>query len=322
MKKLLVFAVVAFAIMSFGTHIGMAHAQTASATSATPAQLQQELQVMKATLAKLEMEAGMIPQSDSGSSPSAAAGSATVTAAPAASAGLSAPDRATISSALGSLVSALASLNATLAANPQAIASHQAAIASVLGGMQSTLVAMNNAVQNGTVSGLTASAPIAAATPSTGSSPNNVTVTVTQPTTPAAPVIASNQPASQPSTGSLVPTAAPAGSNNQQQAAQASNAWGFVVSHWPTITIIILVALILLILFWPSKSDEREEQSSPRPAARPQAANRPLVASVAQNSQTGGTPAPTPVATIVSAQTTKVTVIRPQQNQQQQKKLA
>jgi len=321
MKKLFVFAVVALAIMSFGAHSSMAHAQTAPAANATPAQLQQELQVMKATLANLEMEAGMVPQSDSGSpSVSATVSAPAVPVAQAAtsvSAGLSASDRTTISNALGSLVSALASLNATLAANPQAITSHQTEIASVLNGMQSTLVAMNNAVQNGTASDLAASAPIAAATPSVNSQ-SGATVSVQVAPAP----VALNQPTAQPSAGSPVPTAASAGTDNQQQAAQASNAWGFVVSHWPTITIIILVALILLILFWPSKSDERGEQNSSRPAAKPQAVNRPLATPVSQSSQMPAASAPTPVATIVSTPAAKVTVIRPQQSQQQQKKLA
>jgi hypothetical protein len=310
MKKLLLFAVVAFAIMSFGTHIGLVHAQTANPTVST-ATLEQELQVAKATLVNLEMEAGMVPQGDAG----LPSGSTVAPAAPAAAAQLSAPDRVALSSALGSLVSALSSFNATIAANPQAVTSHQAAIASVLSGMQSTLVAMNSAVQNGSFPG---SGSVAAVTPAP-------IAAATQPATPApasAP-IASNQPTSQPSTGSLAPTAAPAGTNDQAQTAQVSSTGNFFVNHWPTITIIVLVALILLILFWPSKGNDNEDHGSSRPVAKPQAPNRPVATTVVQSVSTGPAPAASPVATVVSAPAAKVTVIRPQsQPVQQQKKPA
>ena len=347
MKKLFVFAAIALAIMSFGSNIGLVHAQTMTTTSSpagsvSTATIMQELQVMRATLVNLETKAGMVPQGDTGlpgttMSPTAGTGAATTSVAPmmtpvtqstpTVNATLSASDRAALSSSLGALVSALASFNATLAANPKAVASHQAAIAAVLGGMTKTMMAMNTALKSGATSG-SASAPIAAATtptpaPSTG-------IAVTQPTaqispntgtaTPAPVAIVNNQPATQPSTGSLAPTAAPAGTTDQPQTAQAANAWGFVVNHWPTITIIILVALILLILFWPSKGDEGAEHGSARPMAKPQASNRPLNASVSQSSQPSGGSAPTPVATVVSSTSdARVTVIRPQQNQQQKR---
>ncbi len=314
MKKILYFAVGMLAIVGFGMNIGLAHAQSVpGAGTPSTATLQQELQVAKATLVNLEMQAGMIPAGDNN-----------VPATGSASAGLSVSDRTTISNALGSLVSALSSLNATLAANPTEATTHQAAIASVLSGMQSTLVAMNNTLTNGNQisGGGAASAPIAVNAPSTGNSGSAAASTGSNSGSNAPAPIAQTQPSTpaMPSTGSLAPTAAPtAGSNNTPQTAQASNAWTFVVAHWPTITIIILVALILLILFWPS-SDEKKNDHHGAPASRPQTPNRPIVTTTVQSSRTE-TQTATPVSTVVAApaqkveaQQSKVTVIRPQQN--------
>ncbi len=313
MKKLLVFAVFALAILSFGTNIGLAHAQTAQPTVSS-ATLLQELQVMKATLVNLESKAGMVPQGDSGlpSGTAGTTGSAVTPTTGTVASGLSASDRAALSSSLGALVSVLSSFNATLAANPQAVSAHQAAIAAVLNGMTKTMVAMNSALNGSAAApstGIAMSQPSVRVTPTT---PTTQAPAAAAPTPTPAPVAVSNQPAPQPSTGSLAPTAAPAGTNNQQQTAQASNAWGFVVNHWPTITIVVLVALILLILFWPSSGDNREEHGSPRPVAKPQVPNRPVASNVTQSSSREETRTATPVATVVSAPAAKVTVIRPQ----------
>lgn len=309
MKKLFFFACIAIAIASFGVHSNLAHAQTAPAGTQSTATLEQELQVMKATLVNLQMKEGLVPAGDAGlpgGSITEPAPSAPMTSTGAT--GLSATDQATLQSELGSLVTALSSLNTTLEANPQAVASHQQAIAMVLSGMRSTVVSMGN-VLNGT--------PIAAATPShpTSGGISTSAPVATQSPAPTTPTpIASTQPA--PSTGSLAPTAAPAGVNNPvgTQTAQASNAWGFVVNHWPTITIVVLVALILLILFWPS-SEGDEDKHAVRPPVKPQTPSRPVTTTVMRSEGPAPTPpATTPVATIV-ANPSKVTVVRPQDQQ-------
>ena len=317
MKKIFSFIVGLLAIASFGIHSSLAHAQTAPVGTPSTATLEQELAVMKATLIDLEMKAGMTP---------ASAQTAPAAAAPAT--GLSVADRTTLTNALGSLVTALSSLNSSLLANPNATASHRAQIAAVLGGMQKTLVAMNtlaaggSAMQGSAVTGSTGgSAPIAANTGSGSSAP---AMPAQQTPTPAP--IASNQPAPQPSnpepsTGSLAPSAAPTAGSNGNQTAQASGAWGFVTAHWPTITIIILVALILLILFWPS-GEEGSDKHHAEHSSKPQAPNRPVVVTTPIQASQSSTPTATPMATVavapsqkIDVQQSKVTVIRPPQQQ-------
>ncbi len=69
MKRLLIFAGLIVAIGSIGGNILTAHAQTTTAQALTPEQvatLEQELAVAKATLANLQMQAGVVPDGDGG----------------------------------------------------------------------------------------------------------------------------------------------------------------------------------------------------------------------------------------------------------------
>jgi len=235
MKKLFFFAVLAVAVTGFGMQMGTAHAQ------ATPnnAALLQQLQVAKATLLNLEMQQGLIPQSDdqlTAGSPAIAQPSA-----PAAS-GLSPAEAAYFNGVLSQLAGSLRQLAATVNANPSMDSTQTAAIAATLGGMRGTLLTMATQIAQDENR-----SPIAAATPSAGTVAGASTVAPSQvaQTPPATtPSAAANTPAA------TTPPAAPA-TNNVQATAQASSIWSFTKANWPVIVIIVLVIAILAILFWP-----------------------------------------------------------------------
>jgi hypothetical protein len=296
-----------------------AHAQTVAATQALmPAQtvaLQQQLDMAKATLANLEMQAGKVPPADAGTPnaiPASIAGTgsqgAVAVATP--SSGLSAAQIGAFKGTLSTLAATLSQLNASLAANTTLSASQEAAVQTTLNGMRGTLVAMATTIANGSNSNIAASvpasAPVAVKQPSTAPvAVNSVltpaapapTITPTVAVTPTAPVT-SNQPA---------PT-----TNAAPQTAQASSFWSFTKAHWPTIVIVLLVLAILAILFWPEKETVRTVSTGNSGSGKPKSAPSPITtATLPQNtaptaakiiSENNSVPTPaTPMSNAVAA---------------------
>jgi hypothetical protein len=280
-KKILIFTALAVAIMSFGGSTGKAHAATLSPAEA--AVLSQQLDVAKATLINLEMNAGKVPQGDDSlAGTSVVATQPTVAVSQPAQVGtkLSAADAASYSATLDALATSLQGLNASISAHPNMTAAQTQGVVATLSGMQNTLVAMGNSI--------TTSAPISAVSGgsrTTASAPAIAAAPAAQ-----APVAANQQ------TGSLAPAvaqqqAAPA----PAQTAQAFSLVSFTKTHWPTIAIILLIVIMLVILFWPQS--EEDEGSAPA-----------VYASHPANIGAPAAPAP------------KITVM--QQHQDQQKKKA
>ncbi|HEY5220660.1 MAG TPA: hypothetical protein VIJ29_00710 [Candidatus Paceibacterota bacterium] len=314
MKRLLILAGLIVAIVvSFGGNSLVAHAQTAATTQTlTPAQtaaLQQELDVANATLANLEMQAGVVPPADAGTPsviPASIAGTGTqggtaVATAPAASTGLSASQVSAFQGTLNTLATALTQLSASVAANTTLTPSQDAAVATTLNGMQGTLVAMANTIAT---AGNSASAPVAI-TPVTGS-PVAVNSAPSAATTPSTAV--GSAPTTAPSTPTVAQTQ-PATVNTVPQTAQASSLWSFTKSHWPTIVIILLVIAILAILFWPEKETVRTVPTATAGSGKPKSAptstitmNQNTASSPARPMASSNTPPPaTPVANAVAA---------------------
>jgi hypothetical protein len=217
----------------------VAHAQTL--TPAQTAAIQQQLDVAKATLANLEMQANVVPPVDAGTPGTipasiAGTGSQGATAATA----LSADQISAFKTTLSTLAAMLTQLDASLATNTTLTPSQETAVQATLNGMQGTLVAMANDVANGGGTNPVAnSAPVAATQPASAPIAVNSAPAVGAPVTPSTTVVAQTQPATV--------------DNTVPQTAQASSLWSFTKAHWPTIVIVLLVIAILAILFWPEK---------------------------------------------------------------------
>ena len=321
MKRWLILAGLIVAIASIGGNSLVAHAQTAATTQTlTPAQtatIQQQLDVAKAELSDLEMQAGMVPNGDGGLPsviPASIAGTGSqstspvaTTPAPAASAELSAAQVSAFQGTLSTLAATLTQLGASVAANTTLTPSQDASVAVTLNGMQSTLVAMANTIANAGNTSVPATAPASApvAVAPVAGSP----VAVITPT----PVTAPSTPATTPSvTAPSTPTVAetqPTTANTVPQAAQASSLWSFTKAHWPTIVIILLVIAILAILFWPEKETVRTVSSATSGSGKPKSAptqsvtvNQSTASSPARPMASASTPPPaTPVANAVAA---------------------
>jgi hypothetical protein len=239
-----------------------AHAQTAptvtTISSLTPAQItaiQQQLQVVQATLINLEMQNGIATAADAGTPntiPASIAGTGAQGApvATAAATGLSASQISAFKTTLSALAATLSQLDASLATNMTLAPSQETAVQATLNGMQGTLVAMANDIANGGNSPVANSAPIAATQPA--SAP--VAVNNTPPSVAAVPAtpIAAQTPAT---TVAITAQVSPSANDAVPQTAQASSIWSFTKAHWPTIVIVLLVIAILAILFWPEKKE-------------------------------------------------------------------
>jgi hypothetical protein len=270
MKKLFFFAVLAVALAGFGMQTGIVHAQ--SMTTAAPvsnAQLEQELQVAKATLINLEMQQGSIPAGDD----QIAAGTGTgaiaqpVAIAQPSTNGLTPAEVGYFTGLLSQLTSSLSQLEATLVANPNMNSTQVASISTMLGGMQSTLLAMSTQIaQDENGSNIAMTAPSAGVVAGASTSTPAQVVQTTPATTPAANTSAvTTVPAS----------AAPA--NTAQSSVQPSSFWSFAKSNWPVIVIILLVIAILAILFWP----ESETKAPVKTVSYPSAPSAPKVTATA-----------------------------------------
>jgi len=304
MKKLLFAAALLLAVASYGGKItAVAHADTM--TPEQNAALQQTLEVLKAKLVNLEMQAGQVPQGDAaGASVTATASPSPVSVPSQTGAGISATESASISSALGTLVTALSNLNATLMAHPEMVAANQVQIAAVLGGMTNTLASINSEIATGGASNIASNVP--APSQSGSQSAGNPVAVSAQPTpapiaasTPSTPA-ASTPAATTPTTPTITQVA---GNTSQAPTAQTANifssSWNFVKSHWPTFTIILLVIAILLILFWPQKEEDT------RPAVRESAKPTPNVVTVNVSTPTS---APVTVSTAAATPAQKIDV--------------
>lgn len=243
MKKYFVFAVLAIAMAAFA-RTGIVHAQTATTTSANTATEQQQLDVAKATLINLEMQAGMTPQGDDQLGTGAVLGASTTTvpSTMTATTGLSTSQVSYFEGALSQLVSSLAQLNATLQANPNMSSAQLSAIATTLGGMQSTVSNLTTQIAQDEQGG----APVAVTNPSTTGNTGTTGATATTGNTG----VAQANPG-QTATGTATAPATTTVTNPVQTTAQAGSIWSFAKSNWPVIVIIVLVIAILAILFWP-----------------------------------------------------------------------
>lgn len=266
MKKIIFFAVLAVAFAGLGMQAGLVHAQTSDTAS-----LQQQLDVAKATLVNMEMNAGMVPQGDDQlSAGTAAAPSASVTpSAPAT--GLSASQISYFDGVLTQMAGMLSQLNTAIAANPNMSQTQISAIASTLGTMKVTVSAIATQIAEGGQG-----APIAAASPSSHAA------------TPATGNGAASGQTAQanPATSTAPATAATSTNTAPAATAQASSFWSFTKSNWPVLVIIVLVIAILAILFWPDK-----EAKAPTKSSGPASPSKPIITS-AQNGSGNGTTAP------------------------------
>jgi hypothetical protein len=253
MKKLLFFAALIVAIGSIGGNM-VAHAQTL--TPAQTAAIQQQLDVANATLANLEMQAGIVPPVDAGTPgtiPASIAGTGSQNATPvvaAATTGLSAAQISAFKTTLSALAATLTQLDASLATNMTLAPSQETAVQATLNGMQGTLVAMATDIANGGNSPVANSAPIAVT--QSASAPVAVNNAPAPTTVGSAPVVAAT---ATPSTTVVAQTQPATANNPVPQTAQVSSIWSFTKAHWPTIVIVLLVIAILAILFWPEKKE-------------------------------------------------------------------
>jgi hypothetical protein len=283
MKRLLLYVALIVAIGSIGGNILTTHAQT------TTAELQQQLDVAKATLANLEMQAGTVPPTDSG---------APATVSQTAGTGLTAEQVAEFSATLNTLAASLTQLGATVSTNTTLTPSQTVAVATTLNGMQNTLLAMANTIA--TANSVPNTAPVASAKPA--SSP----VAVNNPA-PAAP--SSQTPTTAPAAAApaVVAQTAPSAQKSAPQTAQASSIWSFTKAHWPTIVIVLLVIAILAILFWPEKETVKTVPVGTSGSGKPKSAP---TTTVTMNQQTASNPprpatpavhAPSPATPVASA---------------------
>jgi Meckel syndrome type 1 protein len=313
MKRLLFFAALIVAIGSIGGNMLTAHAQTLTPSQA--AALQQQLDVAKATLANLEMQAGAVSPADAGTPstvPPSIAGtdSQSVTPVAIAPTGLSADQISAFETTLNTLSATLAQLNASVATNSTLTPSQETAVQATLNGMQGTLVAIATDITNGGTNAIANSAPVAATQPA--SAPvaiNKAPSSATVPTTPAsAPSVSAPIAAQTPATPVVAAQTSPSTNNTVPQTAQASSLWSFTKAHWPTIVIVLLVIAILAILFWPEKKVAvRTVSVAPSGSGKPISAPTPTATPTAAKPMTStATPPPaTPVANAVAAPSQK-----------------
>lgn len=270
-----------------------AHAQTVAVSQTlTPAQtaaLEQQLDVAKATLANLEMQAGIVPPADAGAPSTipasiAGTGSQSATVAMNPPTGLSAAQVSAFSGTLSTLAETLSQLDASLATNTTLSPSQEAAVQATLNGMQGTLVAMANTVAGSENSNVAQAAPatppVAMKQPSAAPVAINSSPAATAPTTaPATAPTVAVTPATPVAVNQPAPGAAVA-----PQTAQASSFWSFTKAHWPTIVIVLLVIAILAILFWPEKETVRTVSTGNSGSGKPKSAPSPIsTATLPQN---------------------------------------
>jgi hypothetical protein len=262
MKKIFFFAVLAVALAGFGMQAGTVHAQSMTATAApvSNAQLEQELQVAKATLINLEMQQGIIPASDDQMTAGTGTTAQPISVAQPTVLGLSPTEVSYFNGVLSELTSSLAQLEGIIVANPNLNTTQLASISTTLDGMKGTLLAMSTQIAQDENS-----SNIAMTAPSTG------IVAGASTTTPAQ--VAQTAPANTPAT---TPAAATS-TNTVQATTQPSSVWSFTKANWPVIVIILLVIAILAILFWP----ESEAKTPVKTVSYPSAPSAPKAAAPA-----------------------------------------
>jgi hypothetical protein len=257
MKKIFFFAVLAVALAGFGMQTGTVHAQSMTTTGAqvSNAQLEQELQVAKATLVNLEMQQGVIPAGDS--EMTSGTTEQPVAVAQPTTSGLTPTEVSYFNGILSQLTSSLGQLEATIVANPNLNTTQLASISTALNGMKGTLLAMTTQIaQDENISN------IAMTSPSRGVVAGASTVAPAQ--------VA--QTASATTSASAATVAA-----NSTNTARASSVWSFTKANWPVIVIILLVIAILAILFWP----ENEAKVSTKSTTSPSVPSAPKVTATA-----------------------------------------
>lgn len=291
MKKLFFAAIAAF-VFAVGSHGGIVPA--AHAATLTPdqtASLQQKLDVMKARLIQLQMQNGVIPDGDSGTGMVLGASAVSVNALQASS--LSPAQVAQIGATLDALRSTLVSLQSTLASNPELSATSQASTVLTLQAIGKTLALIGASFSGANTAANTA--PIALQTPAESH---------LVPRESPSPVVASanKREASAPGAKEASPVTAPVATAQVSSILSLSKA--FSKAHWPTITIIALIMLALVVLFWPSRKEELSKaqvvtKSVPPVSVKTYPANISVSASPARSGQT------------LNVQSAKVTVVRP-----------
>lgn len=250
MKKTIFFVALFAAIVSFGGKMILTHADDLTPTD--KAALQQSLDVMKAKLVNLEMQAGSIPQGDSGTGTSMTQ----VLVQPDMQASvqpgqmaLSAQDTAAIQSALEALKVALVGLQSEVASNPDMATAKGPIVIATLQGIGNTLATIGTVIQGGDMTPTTGTITpqgIAAA-PQISPSPSQ--------SFPAMPSV--NNPVAQSQTGNgMIPsTPGTVGVVNTTEPAQTASIWVTMKNNWPLIAITVLV--IIAIFLWFSRDDEQ-----------------------------------------------------------------
>jgi len=288
MKKTLIFGslFIAFAMMSHGGNTLLAHAQTATATTAMPANatLQQELDVAKAQLVQLQMEAGQVPAGDSnlpGATSSAApmssiAPTITIMPTPNASMMLSATDVSEMNTVLTALTTMLTTLQTKIAQDPQVAVSNGAATVSSLRAIGNTLAAIVGDAAHENVAMATPQTIVpqtANAVPTSGNTPAAGSQGIAQanPTTAgtsggAGASAGVGTAAITPTTGNNTPTVTPppppptpVAVNTVPQTAQAAASFSLGKLNWPLIIVIILIVAAIAIWLWWDDSDDTKQ---------------------------------------------------------------
>lgn len=240
------FVAVFTAMASYGG-TALTYAQTAPSTNT--ASLQQQLDLAKAELSNLEMQAGMIPNGDGGTALAATSimsDSGTAATPATSNASLSAADRTEINTALGALANLLVSLQTKIANDPQFLKNNETEVAQSLQVMANTIALIGKSLP-------TQSAAVAMTPETQGATPSNSGVTaLTAPTTVPAPTAATapSAPSNQTApTGAVENTVA-------TQPAETASAFSFSKLNWPLIIVILLIiAAIAIWLFWDDGED-------------------------------------------------------------------
>jgi hypothetical protein len=274
------------------------------------ATLQQRLDVMKATLAQLQMQAGQVPAGDGGTMTKAvpAPVQVTVTAtpmttsAPSQMSTLGASDVTQIKAALGSLAAVLVSLQSQISAHPEMVASNGQGIVAALQSIGKTVVAIGTQMQGGKM-GVTvpaASTPVsvagsgivAQATPQIAVTPSKTAPAVTA----QAPVTVTPSPTSP----SVV-----AKTDDAQQTAQAAASFSLGSLNWPLIIVILLIVVAIAVWLWWDDSSEVAPKQTVKTS--PTAQQKPIVVQTMNQQVNNAQPRPqssvqTPLSSAVSPQ--------------------